>query len=60
MEKIAQADIVERNTREIKILEHSLLLDVNVHKQARRDLDKIITKEIDGKCTVSKKSIQMC
>ena len=36
-----------------QILEHSLLLDVNVHKQARRDLDKIITKEIDEKCTVN-------
>jgi len=57
VEKIAQADIVERNTREIKILEHSLLLDVNVHKQARRDLDKIITKEIDEKCTVVRQEL---
>jgi hypothetical protein len=57
VEKIAQADIVERNTREIKILEHSLLLDVNVHKQARRDLDKIITKEIDEKCSVVRQEL---
>jgi len=57
VEKIAQADIVERNTREIKILEHSLLLDVNVHKQARRDLDKIIAKEIDEKCTVVRQEL---
>jgi len=57
VEKISQADIVERNTREIKILEHSLLLDVNVHKQARRDLDKIITKEIDEKCSVVRQEL---
>jgi len=40
-----------------QILEHSLLLDVNVHKQARRDLDKIITKEIDEKCSVVRQEL---
>lgn len=57
VERISQADITERNTREIKILEHSLLLDVNVHKQARRDLDKIIAKEIDEKCGVVRQEL---
>eukprot|EP00656_Telonema_subtile_P000264 TRINITY_DN10137_c0_g1_i2.p1 TRINITY_DN10137_c0_g1~~TRINITY_DN10137_c0_g1_i2.p1 ORF type:complete len:441 (-),score=107.47 TRINITY_DN10137_c0_g1_i2:55-1377(-) len=57
VERISQADITERNTREIKILEHSLLLDVNVHKQARRDLDKIIAKEIDEKCAVVRQEL---
>jgi len=59
VERISQADITERNTREIKILEHSLLLDVNVHKQARRDLDKIIAKEIDEKCAVVRQELGM-
>ena len=32
-------------------------LDVNVHKQARRDLDKIIAKEIDEKCAVVREEL---
>lgn len=41
--------IKERYDREVRSIESSILLDLNVHRQARRDLDKGIATQIDDK-----------
>jgi hypothetical protein len=48
-EKCCLDVIKERYDREVRSIEGSILLDLNVHRQARRDLDKGITAQIDDK-----------
>jgi len=49
IEKVSIDIIKERYDREVRSIESSILLDLNVHRQARRDLDKNITAQIDDK-----------
>jgi len=49
VEKCSIDIIKERYDREVRSIESSILLDLNVHRQARRDLDKNITAQIDDK-----------
>lgn len=48
-EKCSLDVIKERYDREVRSIEGSILLDLNVHRQARRDLDKSIATQIDDK-----------
>jgi len=48
-EKCSLDVIKERYDREVRSIEGSILLDLNVHRQARRDLDKGIASQIDDK-----------
>jgi hypothetical protein len=49
VEKCSLDVIKERYDREVQSMETSILLDLNVHRQARRDLDKQIARQIDDK-----------
>jgi len=49
VEKCSLDVIKERYDREVQSIESTILLDLNVHRQARRDLDKGITLQIDEK-----------
>lgn len=49
VEKCSLDVIKERYDREVQSMESTILLDLNVHRQARRDLDKGITQQIDEK-----------
>jgi len=48
-EKCSLDVIKERYDREVRSIEGGILLDLNVHRQARRDLDKGIATQIDEK-----------
>jgi len=48
-EKCSLDVIKERYDREVRSVEGGILLDLNVHRQARRDLDKGISAQIDDK-----------
>jgi len=49
VEKCSLDVIKERYDREVQSMETSILLDLNVHRQARRDLDKQLSRQIDDK-----------
>merc|ERR1711957_927144 len=49
VEKCSLDVIKERYDREVQSMETCILLDLNVHRQARRDLDKQIARQIDDK-----------
>jgi hypothetical protein len=49
VEKCSLDVIKERYDREVQSMETSILLDLNVHRQARRDLDKQLARQIDDK-----------
>jgi len=49
VEKCSLDVIKERYDREVQSIETGILLDLNVHRQARRDLDKQIARQIDDK-----------
>ena len=49
VEKCSLDVIKERYDREVQSMEGTILLDLNVHRQARRDLDKGIAAQMDEK-----------
>jgi hypothetical protein len=49
VEKISLDTLRDRYDQEIKSLESNALLDINIHRQSRRDLDTQLSKKIDEK-----------
>jgi hypothetical protein len=49
VEKVSLDVIKERYDRELRSLESGILLDLNVHRQARRCLDRSLAQQIDDK-----------
>jgi len=49
VEKISLDTLRDRYDQEIKSLESNALLDLNIHRAARRDLDTALSKKIDEK-----------
>lgn len=52
VEKISLDTLRDRYDQEIKSLESNALLDLNIHRAARRDLDTALSKKIDEKMNV--------
>ena len=49
VERISLDTLRDRYDQEIKSMESNALLDLNIHRAARRDLDTAISKKIDEK-----------
>jgi len=49
-ERIAREILDERKSKELKLVENNVSLDLNVEKQNRKDNENKIQKQIDEKC----------
>merc|ERR1711998_567966 len=49
-EQMAREMLEERKAKEFKLIENSILLDLNVEKQHRKDAEQLLMKSIDEKC----------
>merc|ERR1711865_375767 len=49
-ERMAREMLEERKAKEFKLIENSILLDLNVEKQHRKDAEQLLIKNIDEKC----------